>query len=50
MHGTNMIFDITLIFVAALIGGFIAMIDGRLYDASLLTKTEQLLGYLTNRG
>ncbi len=33
----------------SLIGGFRAVIDGRLYDASILSKTKELLRHLKSR-
>lgn len=31
-----------------LIGGFRAIVDGNLYDASILTKTQRMLGCMTH--
>lgn len=33
-----------------LVGGFIAIVDGKLYDASIATKVDHMFGYLTKRG
>lgn len=33
----------------SLIGGFRAVIDGKLYDASILAKAKDILGHLKNR-